>query len=100
MDGFSGDIVDSEMLVRHYSELLKHSVFEDLDEDGVSGSVQPNSARDTQGVVVEIAGKHFSSSFISKALQRARGFNHIMEFTDTRALNTLFSLIQRACHTV
>jgi dynein heavy chain 1 len=98
---FSGDIIDSQMLVRHYSELLKHSVFEDLDEDGVSASLQPTStARDTQGVVVEISGKYFSSAFISKALQRAKEFDHIMEFTDTRALNTLFSLIQRACHTV
>ena len=98
---FSGDIVDSDMLVRHYSEMLKHSVFEDLDEDGISGSIQPGSAaRDTQAVVVEVAGKYFSSAFIAKALQRAKDFDHIMQFTDTRALNTLFSLIQRACHTV
>src|SRR5579859_2756650 len=101
MVGFSGDIVDSEMLVRHYSERLKHSVFEDLDEDGIAGSLQPNNnVRDTQAVVVEVTGKFFSSAFISKALYRAKDYNHIMEFTDTRALNTLFSLIQRACRTV
>ena len=59
---FSGDIVDSDMLVRHYSEMLKHSVFEDLDEDGLSGPIQAGStARETQAVVVEVTGKYFSN---------------------------------------
>lgn len=98
---FSNDIINSDMLVRHYSDLLKYSVFEDLDEDGVSGATQqPNIARDTQGIVVEVASKHFGGAFISPALRRARELNHIMEFSETRALNTLFSLIQRACRTV
>jgi len=98
---FSSDIIDSDMLVRHYSDLLKYSVFEDLDEDGVSGSTQmPNAARDTQGIVVNIASKHFGGGFISPALKRARELSHIMEFSETRGLNTLFSLIQRACRTV
>jgi len=98
---FSGDIVDSDMLVRHYTELLKHSVFEDLDEDGPAGTLVSSTAvRDSQSVVVDVVGKYFSGQFISKALQRAKDFNHIMEFTDTRALNTLFSLIQRACRTI
>ena len=97
---FSGDIVAPDMVVQHYSEELKHSIFEDLDEDGIGGSNQPNAARDTQATVVEITGKYYNNAFISKALERAKEFDHIMEFTDTRALNTLFSLIQRACRTV
>ncbi len=98
---FSSDVINFEMLVRHYSDLLKYSVFDDLDEDGVSGSIQPpNIARETQGVVVEVTSKHFGTNFISPALKRAKELGHIMEFSETRALNTLFSLIQRACRTV
>lgn len=98
---FSGDIVPSDMVVQHHMEMLKFSVFEDMDEDGMGGTDQSmNAARDTQGTVVEVIGKHFNISFISKALEKAKEFPHIMEFTEIRALSTLFSLIQRACHTV
>lgn len=94
---FSEDTVTSSMMVSNYLDTLRTVAFEDLDEDAVATGQSAAKALAIQAQVADLLqGFLRSDDFISNALDRAEGFNHIMEFTIARVLNTLFSLLNKS----
>ncbi|KAI1076782.1 cytoplasmic dynein heavy chain, partial [Whalleya microplaca] len=94
---FSEDTVTSSMMVTNYLERLRTVAFEDLDEDTAAAGQSPAKTLQIQSEVADLLSAYLTSEdFILSALKEAESFNHIMEFTVSRVLNTLFSLLNKA----
>lgn len=98
---FSDDTVNVDMMIDNYIENLKTAAFEDIEDDSVAPGQMSQNTLATQRLVADFLKiKLTQDRFIEKALSMARKFKHIMEYTDIRALNTLFSLLNKACRNV
>ena len=96
---FSNDTVTADMMLSHYLQGLRSTAFEELDEE--AGGQIPAKILPLQEQVADLLQHYFySGNVFQNALEKARSFNHIMEFTDIRVLNTLFSLLNKACRTI
>jgi dynein heavy chain 1 len=94
---FSEDTVTSSMMVSNYLDTLRTVAFEDLDEDTVATGQTAARALEIQAQVADLLQAFLTTEdFIGNALDRAEGFNHIMEFTVARVLGTLFSLLNKS----
>jgi len=94
---FSEDTVTPSMMVANYLETLRTIAFEDLDEDAISTGQSSAKALATQGQAADLLNAFLTTDgFILAALQEAEAYNHIMEYTVARVLNTLFSLLNKA----
>ena len=98
---FNADTVTPMMMINNYVESLKTKVFEDLDDDSAPSGTSVATTQETQTTLSNILKGHLElDDLVLKALEEAKKYNHIMEFTDIRALNTLFSLLNKACRNV
>jgi dynein heavy chain 1 len=98
---FSDDTVGIDMMVQNYIEHLKTVPFEDIEDDSVAPGQMSQKTLVTQTMIADFLHvKLTQDHFIEKALSLAKKFNHIMEYTDIRALNTLCSLLNKACRNV
>jgi dynein heavy chain 1, cytosolic len=107
---FSEDVVESSMIYRHYLDTLTSVPLDADDEDALDipgrrieiisdSSGSPHLA--TQKQIATILEPYFASGeLISFALEFAATIEHIMDFTSTRALNTLFSLINKTARNI
>ncbi|EOO03106.1 putative dynein heavy chain protein [Phaeoacremonium minimum UCRPA7] len=94
---FSEDTVSPSMMVTNYLETLRTVAFEDLDEDAIATGQSSAKALAVQAQVSELLKTYLETDdFILAALKEAEAYNHIMEFTVARVLNTLFSLLNKA----
>ncbi|KAF9015424.1 dynein heavy chain [Cyathus striatus] len=106
---FSEDIVEPSMVYRNYLSTLAAIPLDADDEDAtevltrrvdVSDSVV-SANLDTQRQIAAILERYFADGdLVSSALKYAESMEHIMDFTATRALNTLFSLINKTVRNV
>jgi dynein heavy chain 1 len=93
---FSEDTVTTSMMISNYLDNLRTVVFEDLDEDTVATGQTSAKALAIQEQVADLLREFLTNDdFMQNALDRAEGFNHIMEYTTARVLNTLFSLLNK-----
>lgn len=98
---FSNDTVTSDMMLKNYLDSLRSKAFEDLDEDAVATGQTTAQALAVQTQVADILHHHLcNDNFLAKSLDAAKQHSHIMEYTTTRVLNTLFSLLNKACRSV
>lgn len=98
---FSDDTVEVEMMIKNYIENLKTVPFEDIEDDSVAPGQMSQKTLATQNLIADfLLIKLTQDKFIEKALSMARKFKHIMDYTEIRALNTLFSLLNKACRNV
>ncbi|KAF8665172.1 hypothetical protein AX16_000636 [Volvariella volvacea WC 439] len=104
---FSEDVVEPAMMYRHYLSTLSTVPLDADDEDitdvlGRRGEDVAESAHlNTQKEIAGILERYFSEGdLVSSALQHAETIEHIMDFTVTRALNTLFSLLNKTARNV
>jgi len=98
---FSNDVVTADMIVANYISQLSDVPFDDIEDSSVAAGQSAQKLLATQKLVAEYLKKQFAEDdFIQNALNEARDFRHIMEFTDIRALNTLFSLLNKSCRTI
>ncbi|KAL8738025.1 MAG: hypothetical protein Q9181_001132 [Wetmoreana brouardii] len=96
---FSEDTVTSDMMLSNYLKNLRSAPYEDIDEDTAGQS--PTISMVVQKRVADIVESNLATgALLSNALSEARRLNHIMEFTEIRALNTMFSLINRSCRAI
>ena len=96
---FSDDTVVSDMLLTNYLDNLRSTAFDELDDE--SASQTPAKALAIQGQVADLLQHYFSAeSLLGSSLQEARKYSHIMQYTEIRVLNTLFSLLNRACRSI
>ncbi|KAI9745692.1 MAG: Dynein heavy chain, cytoplasmic [Claussenomyces sp. TS43310] len=94
---FSEDTVTATMMVENYLDGLRKTAFEDLDEDAVATGQTAAKALAIQSNVADLLQTYLmTEDFVLSALEHAAGFNHIMEFTLARVLNTLFSLLNKS----
>jgi dynein heavy chain 1 len=98
---FSDDTVSVDMMISNYIQNLREVTFEDLEDDSVAPGQLSQKILSVQGQVADFLQiKLTEDRFIEKALSTARKFHHIMEYTDIRALNTLFSLLNKSCRSI
>ncbi|TWU76393.1 hypothetical protein ED733_006599 [Metarhizium rileyi] len=98
---FSEDTVSPDMMVMNYLETLRSVPFEDLDEDSVATGQNATKLLAVQGEAADLLKVYMTSeNFVQQALERAEKYQHIMEFTVARVLNTLFSLLNKAVRDV
>ncbi|EIN13444.1 dynein heavy chain protein 1 [Punctularia strigosozonata HHB-11173 SS5] len=106
---FSEDVVEPPMVYRHYLDTLS-AVALDADEDealdvvgrraeATDAAISANLT--TQQQVAALLEPYFAEGdLVSSALAFAESIEHIMDFTATRALNTLFSLINKTVRNI
>ncbi|KAJ3019014.1 UNVERIFIED_CONTAM: hypothetical protein HDU68_010891 [Siphonaria sp. JEL0065] len=101
---FSEAVVSLSMIFMHYFEKLKNVGLEDGEEVGVdeeTGAEQLSPSLLTQRQVAEAIHMHFrDKGLVERALEYAESLDHIMDFTQMRVLNTLFSLINKTAMNV
>jgi len=105
---FSEDVVEPKMMYRNYLSTLASVPLDADDEDAndvlgrVSGAASDTSANlETQKQIANMLERYFSEGeLVDVALTFAESIEHIMDFTMTRALNTLFSLINKTVRNV
>ena len=96
---FSEDTVTSDMLISNYLQGLRSTAFEELDED----TAGQTSARAVvyQAQIADLLQRLLGTEhLLDSALREAQKHSHIMQFTEIRVLNTLFSLLNKSCRTV
>ncbi|KAA8652525.1 dynein heavy chain [Aspergillus tanneri] len=98
---FNSDTVTPSMMISNYVESLRTQTFEDLDDDSTPAGQAAAKSQDAQEMVSETL-KYLlqTDELVLRSLEEAKKYNHIMEFTDIRALNTLFSLLNKSCRNV
>lgn len=106
---FSDDVVEPSMVYQQYLDTLASVPLDGDDEDsadipgrradtGVDSS-SPHLA--TQKQVANILQPHFAAGeLVGSALEFAANIEHIMDFTATRALTTLFSLLNKTARNI
>mmetsp|Transcript_42600 Transcript_42600/g.49773 ORF Transcript_42600/g.49773 Transcript_42600/m.49773 type:complete len:465 (-) Transcript_42600:1383-2777(-) len=113
---FSQEVVSLDMMYFHYLERLKQNNYESLiREDAVEGSEEDGNKhqanqnmeesakiiRRTREVCVEsIKPLFMKDGFITQCLEYSIKQNHVMKFTDIRALEAMFALIRKGVNTV
>ncbi|THH28428.1 hypothetical protein EUX98_g5757 [Antrodiella citrinella] len=107
---FSEDVVEPLMVYRHYLDTLMNIPLDAEEDDAdmpgrrVDASAADPSASASMGTQRQIAAilePYFAEGdLVSSALNYAESIEHIMDFTITRALNTLFSLINKTVRNV
>ncbi|KAI4119433.1 MAG: hypothetical protein LQ345_000679 [Seirophora villosa] len=96
---FSDDTVTANMMLSNYLDGVRKSPYEEIDEDTAGQSAMDSLA--VQNRVAEILQNILADGeLLNRALSEARGLGHIMEFSEIRALNTMFSLINRSCRAI
>ena len=106
---FSEDVVEPSMVFRHYLDTLSTVPLDAEDDDALEIPGRRPDANDnatsphlaTQKQIASILEPFFTEGeLIMTALQYAETIEHIMDFTVTRALNTLFSLLNKTVRNV
>ncbi|KZT06248.1 dynein heavy chain [Laetiporus sulphureus 93-53] len=107
---FSEDVVEPSMVFRHYLDTLAMVPLDAEDEEvdipgyhmDVLSSDEASSANlATQKQVAMILEPYFvDDGLVTSALSYAESIEHIMDFTTTRALNTLFSLVNKTVRNI
>ncbi|KAG6918668.1 hypothetical protein DXG01_012485 [Tephrocybe rancida] len=105
---FSEDVVDPSMVYRNYLSTLTSIPLDADDEDAdalgrrIDASDTTTSANlVTQQQIASILERYFAEDeLVSSALKFAESIEHIMDFTITRALNTLFSLLNKTVRNI
>ena len=98
---FNDDTVTPSMMISNYVESLRTKTFEDLDDDSVPTGQASVRTQEAQNVFSSVLRQFLQNDhLVAKALAESKQYDHIMEFTDVRALNTLFSLLNKACRNI
>lgn len=106
---FSEDVVEPSMVYRHYLATLSQVPLDADDDDADAFARRTDPAPDaagsanliTQQQIASLLERYFADGeLVSSALRYATTIEHIMDFTETRALNTLFSLINKTVRNI
>ena len=102
---FSEDVVVPDMMYDHYLQTLCSIPLDEDDEN--SDSRGPSATADTspllpiqRAVATNLEPFFQPNGLVSSALEHTGSIEHIMDFTATRALNTLFSLLNKTVRNV
>ncbi|KAL9129037.1 MAG: hypothetical protein Q9217_002407 [Psora testacea] len=96
---FSDDTVVSDMLLVNYLQGLKSATFDETDEE-TAGHMSTKALTIQEQVAFLLQHHLTTENLLQNALREARKYSHIMQYTETRVLNTLFSLLNRTCRSI
>ncbi|KAF8922147.1 dynein heavy chain [Mucidula mucida] len=104
------DVVEPSMVYRHYLSSLSTVALDAGDEEAdqpaqrtepISADAASSANLVTQKQVATILERYFADGdLVSNALKFAESIEHIMDFTATRAMNTLFSLLNKTARNI
>ncbi|KIY45226.1 dynein heavy chain protein 1 [Fistulina hepatica ATCC 64428] len=107
---FSDDVIEPSMVYRNYLATLSAIPLDADDEEAADALARridilsPDTSStnlETQKEISTMLHRYFSQGdLVDSALKHAESFEHIMDFTATRALNTLFSLLNKTVRNV
>lgn len=98
---FSDDTVTPELMIDHYLADFATRSFDDLEDEIGLTTESISQAQSAQNMVVDVLRNLANrDDFLLKALKQAEGYKHIMEFTNARVLDSLFSLLAKTLRTV
>ncbi|MCJ1433426.1 hypothetical protein MMC27_002786 [Xylographa pallens] len=98
---FNEDTVTPNMQVDNYLQKLRSAPFDDLDEDTAVAGQTAGEALAVQNQAAKILEHQLGSGgLLEKTLDEMPKYDHIMQYTLMRSLNTLFSLLNKACRTM
>jgi len=107
---FSEDVVEPSMVYRYYLSTLSSVPLDADDEESgdlLNRRMEPSSDLTisvnltTQQQIASILQRYFDEGeLVSSSLAYAESIEHIMDFTITRALNTLFSLLNKTVRNI
>lgn len=98
---FSDDTVTTDLMISNHLAELRQTSFDDLEEEAAPTAQVSAAAQALQNRTADIFQERLTTSNLcAQALTQAKAFRHIMEFTEIRALTTLFSLLRKACHSL
>lgn len=89
---FGPDVVTANMQLNHFLFKLRQNRYDDVEEDLTSLDIE-----EIQNAICDHITDIFSQIDLDYILSLSKELDHIMEFTETRALNTVFALINSAC---
>ncbi|XP_052274955.1 cytoplasmic dynein 1 heavy chain 1-like isoform X3 [Dreissena polymorpha] len=102
---FSEDVLSMEMVFDHFIQRLRNIPLEEEDVESFKGGkpeeevVSPNMQ--VQRDCAALLSQHFTSDgLVNRCLQFAVGLEHIMDFTQLRALNSLFSMLNQGVRNI
>lgn len=104
---FSEDVVEPSMVFKQYLTTLANVPLDADEEDLLIRRTDPTAEPavsanlETQQTVTNLLTPFFAEGeLVESALDYAQTIEHIMDFTDTRALNTLFSLLNKTVRNI
>ncbi|KAI9886106.1 MAG: Dynein heavy chain, cytoplasmic [Watsoniomyces obsoletus] len=98
---FSDDTVTADMMMANYLKSLRSNPFDDLDDDEMATGSASSTNLDLQNRMADLLQRHLGENgILPKLLTEAAQYDHIMQFTEGRLLNTLFSLLNRICRSM
>ena len=96
---FNDDTVSAAMIFAHYLHGLRTDTFDEIEDEG-GAQLAPMALAAQQQVAGLLERFLNAENLLANALSAVRTYTHIMEFTETRALNTLFSLLNRTSRSI
>ncbi|KAL9594298.1 MAG: hypothetical protein Q9219_007108 [cf. Caloplaca sp. 3 TL-2023] len=96
---FSEDTVTPDMMLSHYLQELRSFIHEEVDEDTVDHPSGDSLAIQTR-VADVVQSNLVADGLLRIALSNANGLSHIMEYSEIRAINTMFSLVNRSIRAI
>lgn len=120
---FSEDVVSAEMVMSNFLRHLQNTLIDEDEDVDISMISAPQTNADGSGVTSPVDGPnksvpvslalqlqrdianilmpHFTDSgLVSRCLEFAKNLEHVMDFTQLRALTSLFSLLKQSVRTV
>lgn len=105
---FSEDVVEPSMVYQYYLSTLSTVPLDADDEDAsdvllrrTDAAPETSANLSTQKQISGVLERYFADGdLVSSALTFAETIEHIMDFTTTRALNTLFSLLNKTVRNI
>ncbi|CAK0878751.1 unnamed protein product [Prorocentrum cordatum] len=103
---FAEDVVSPEMMSMQELKAIKYGNLEakggqDKGGEGKGEFDEPNREQATKALCVDVVTDMFKDGgFVLRALELSRRCEHIMVFTDIRALTSLFSLVRKGINMI
>ena len=99
---FNEENVNTDMVFTHYLSNLRRVAFEDIDDESGTAAQLASKTLQTQNEVAQLFESHLKETgLLLRALADSSVLqDHIMVFTEVRALGTLFSLLNQICKAV
>ncbi|OLL22334.1 Dynein heavy chain, cytoplasmic [Neolecta irregularis DAH-3] len=97
---FSEDTTTCEMVLPQFLNTIRNRSFDDIDDERPIGTTVASNLACQEQFADIIQPFLDGNGAIIKSLRKAKSLDHIMDFTEGRALTSIFSLLTRTCRNI